>query len=421
MPKFYLDNKCRLHPQPISFFIANVIADILDNKAENWPDIKIESDSDKDLQITQFIKKDEEVYIESKTDRRIFYFLQPEKTYKLVIKSSSYTFRISYKGSNPMNDRCEFYTDMEIDTDAPEKDFIELNDEAYEYYRKNYRHFEEEVDSLKIKVCDEGYWMEESTVRKRPFKTIYLPQKDIDDVIDDVKKFLSPEHKKMCVDELYIPYRRNYLFEGKWGTGKTSFIQAIASECNMYVAILAFNDKIDDVSIIRAVKNIPRKCILVIEDIDCLFRERREGDSHKNRVSFAAILNMLDGFHAPTGGQITIITTNYKNALDPALIRPGRIDKIIHFGDACKEQFEKMFYIYSYMGKSEETEYNDTGKNHFQNFWRAYKELGLEVTTSLLAQFMLKYVKNPKEMIKHVDDLKKLHSVTNKERLNMHM
>ena len=63
MPKFYLDNKCRLHPQPISFFIANVIADILDNKAENWPDIKIESDSDKDLQITQFIKKDEEVYI----------------------------------------------------------------------------------------------------------------------------------------------------------------------------------------------------------------------------------------------------------------------------------------------------------------------------------------------------------------------
>lgn len=49
-----------------------------------------------------------------------------------------------------------------------------------------------------------------------------------------------------------------------------------------------------------------------------------------HRVS-QGLLNVLDGV-VDTPGRIVVMTTNYPEALDAALIRPGRIDKIIYLG-----------------------------------------------------------------------------------------
>ena len=71
-----------------------------------------------------------------------------------------------------------------------------------------------------------------------------------------------------------------------------------------------------------AISKIPEKAILLLEDVDALFVDRKANDSNKSLVSFSGILNVLDGM-ARKNGLITFLTTNYRNELDPALIRPS--------------------------------------------------------------------------------------------------
>jgi len=54
------------------------------------------------------------------------------------------------------------------------------------------------------------------------------------------------------------------------------------------------------------------------------------------------LINAIDGI-ASQEGRIFIMTTNYKNRLDPALLRPGRVDKSIFFPLASVSQTRKMF------------------------------------------------------------------------------
>ena len=54
----------------------------------------------------------------------------------------------------------------------------------------------------------------------------------------------------------------------------------------------------------------------------------------------AGLLNFVDGLGATTGEErVIIFTTNYKERLDPALLRPGRMDMHIHMGYCTKEAF----------------------------------------------------------------------------------
>ena len=74
----------------------------------------------------------------------------------------------------------------------------------------------------------------------------------------------------------------------------------------------------------------PKNSILLLEDIDSLFVERKANDSNKSLVSFSGILNVLDGMGRKSG-LITFMTTNYKENLDKALIRPSRVDFQMNF------------------------------------------------------------------------------------------
>lgn len=61
-----------------------------------------------------------------------------------------------------------------------------------------------------------------------------------------------------------------------------------------------------------------------------------------NRVTFSGLLNCLDGV-ASTEARIVFMTTNYIERLDPALIRPGRVDFKAFVGHCEHYQLEEMF------------------------------------------------------------------------------
>jgi AAA+ superfamily predicted ATPase len=159
-----------------------------------------------------------------------------------------------------------------------------------------------------------------------------------------------------------IPHSLGILLHGIPGAGKTSTIKAIAKDTNRHIFNLSlrkyttqkqlinlfFNENVNIVPENNGGKQttyaIPvNQRIYVIEDIDCLtdvvFDRRLKKSSVQENgdgITLSFILNLLDGI-LETPGRILIITSNYPDKLDKALIRPGRIDIKINFKNASKE------------------------------------------------------------------------------------
>jgi chaperone BCS1 len=101
------------------------------------------------------------------------------------------------------------------------------------------------------------------------------------------------------------------------------------------LASIGFTDN----DLIRSLAHTPPRTIVVIEDIDCVFKKR---DTEQGGITFSGFLNALDGIASPEG-HILMMTTNHKEQLDPALIRPGRVDVDVGFRDATWMQASAMF------------------------------------------------------------------------------
>ena len=68
----------------------------------------------------------------------------------------------------------------------------------------------------------------------------------------------------------------------------------------------------------------------------------QEKQRKQSKVTLSGILNAIDGASAPTG-HLLIMTTNHPENLDDALIRPGRVDFIVEFSYATREQIRDVF------------------------------------------------------------------------------
>jgi len=106
--------------------------------------------------------------------------------------------------------------------------------------------------------------------------------------------------------------------------------------------------------------NAPERSFILIEDVDAAFNKRvrttEDGlvssdwnqrslltsHSYQSSVTFSGFLNALDGV-ASGEERIVFMTTNHAEKLDPALVRPGRVDLIVHIDDASPVQATLLF------------------------------------------------------------------------------
>ncbi|CAL5082853.1 unnamed protein product [Urochloa decumbens] len=165
-------------------------------------------------------------------------------------------------------------------------------------------------------------------------------------------------------------WKRGYLLHGPPGTGKTSLIAAIANLLEFDIYDLELTAVGSNSDLRRLLASTRPKSLIVVEDIDCslglLDRTKKSSSSspssqgadgqsddtgsprpagmsafppphgRRERISLSGVLNFVDGLWSScVGERLIVFTTNHVDRLDPALLRPGRMDRKIELG-YCK-------------------------------------------------------------------------------------
>lgn len=185
------------------------------------------------------------------------------------------------------------------------------------------------------------HWSKEASRLKRRVSSVILPEETLQQVLDDAASFTAPS-TRAWYEEHGISYKRTFLLFGPPGCGKSSLITAVASELGRNVCFLSLADRdLTDNSLRKAVSQAPRASAICLEDVDALFHHREKTDSGSTAVTFSGLLNALDGV-GDASGTLFFLTTNHKERLDGALIRPGRVDVQVRLDYASNEQVGKM-------------------------------------------------------------------------------
>ncbi|KAF8469050.1 mitochondrial chaperone BCS1 [Kalaharituber pfeilii] len=201
--------------------------------------------------------------------------------------------------------------------------------------------------------------------RKRPLESVILDTGVKESLVADVKDFLASS-------EWYynrgIPYRRGYLLHGPPGSGKSSFINALAGELDYNICLLNLSERgLTDDRLNHLLTNLPDRSIALLEDVDAAFgraRVQTQEDGYRGaNVTFSGLLNALDGV-ASGEERILMLTTNHRDRLDEALVRPGRVDREVYIGWATEAQVNEMWVRF----------YGDGRKCEQEEFVRLLKE-----------------------------------------------
>ncbi|TPX37985.1 hypothetical protein SmJEL517_g00404 [Synchytrium microbalum] len=183
---------------------------------------------------------------------------------------------------------------------------------------------------------------------RRPLASVILDEGISDRIITDVQRFLK---MGQWYQERGIPYRRGYLLYGPPGSGKSSFIQALAGDLHYNICVLNLSERgMTDDRLNHLLSHAPPRSIILLEDVDAAFPsrtatamselDRKQGFT--SMLTFSGLLNALDGVTSAEE-RIIFMTTNHVVRLDPALIRPGRVDVKHLVGAATPFQIRSIF------------------------------------------------------------------------------
>ena len=213
-------------------------------------------------------------------------------------------------------------------------------------------------------------------MRKRSMETVFMNSSTKENLINSIDAFVN---RKDWYEKNFVPYHYGILLYGPPGTGKSTLIRALITE---YME--KYKNNVNSPLYLKNVGDLPgvrneayemsmKPRMIVIEDIDAaslqkredkIFDDKKKGPTvevseisyeddesdyirrsfGKINVSLSEVLNTIDGV-SNLENVIYIFTTNHIDHLDPALIRPGRIDKMIHIDRPGRNEYDQfMFY-----------------------------------------------------------------------------
>ena len=263
---------------------------------------------------------------------RFYSLVEQKQVNSVVIKEDSIEFSIEGKDFQTENPQSPFLHEYLLQNDVSvkiEKDSVEIFNLIFDLL------FYVFFFGLIIFVF-------RKFVSPNTFKVVHKTGVKFDDVVgmDNLKRDMAQVMKIMQNPAAYaakgIRMPKGILLEGEPGNGKTLFAKALAGEAkvnfipakatdfeSMFMAIGPMKVKL---LFRKARRRAP--CIVFIDEFDGIGTVRNYSGSAietENTRIVTALLNELDGFE-PTNGVLVLAATNSIQALDPALIRPGRFD-----------------------------------------------------------------------------------------------
>ena len=194
-----------------------------------------------------------------------------------------------------------------------------------------------EDDSVGVFRDNYGSWRLAMKRTPRSVESVVLAGDTMSELLADLRRFFASSD---WYREHGIPYQRGYVVHGPPGNGKTSLVVAVASLFGRDIYIVRASATTDD-AFQRIMSEVPEHGIVLIEDVDCMW-DKREAKSENQRMTFSGFLNGIDGVAAPQG-RVLFMTTNHLSRLDPAMVRPGRADRVFHLNDATPDQARRLF------------------------------------------------------------------------------
>ena len=182
--------------------------------------------------------------------------------------------------------------------------------------------------------------LSEKPVKEEASKGPRVSYEEIGGLEDEVKKVREmielPLRHPELFDKLGVEAPKGVLLHGPPGTGKTLLAKAVASETSANFSSIGgpeimskfYGESEERLRTIfqEAGENAPS--IIFIDEIDSIAPKRDEVSGETERRVVAQLLALMDGLES-RGKVVVIGATNRPNALDPALRRPGRIDREI--------------------------------------------------------------------------------------------
>jgi ATP-dependent 26S proteasome regulatory subunit len=216
-------------------------------------------------------------------------------------------------------------------------------------------------------------WSKIAEVIPRSVETIVMKHNHKSKLTELINFFMND---RKWYNDRSIPHKLGILLHGTPGCGKTSIIRYISHFTNRNTYYLRLNQISNENDFVALIKKIDlAKSVLVMEDIDCatdfvkdrdtLYKMSQQqsnpqskpqqiiimqGQPDKDDVNIRkptldTLLNILDGT-LTIEGQIVIITTNFIEVLDKAIIRPGRMDIRLQLGKCDHTMIADLFRIF---------------------------------------------------------------------------
>eukprot|EP00243_Klebsormidium_subtile_P012239 TRINITY_DN7346_c1_g2_i1.p1 TRINITY_DN7346_c1_g2~~TRINITY_DN7346_c1_g2_i1.p1 ORF type:complete len:397 (+),score=129.48 TRINITY_DN7346_c1_g2_i1:311-1501(+) len=180
----------------------------------------------------------------------------------------------------------------------------------------------------------------------------------LDQQIKEIKEVIElPIKHPELFESLGIAQPKGVLLYGPPGTGKTLLARAVAHHTDCTFIRVSGSELVqkyigEGSRMVRELFVMAREhapSIIFMDEIDSIGSARMEsgggGDSEVQRTMLE-IVNQLDGFDA-RGNIKVLMATNRPDTLDPALLRPGRLDRKVEFGLPDLESRTQIFKIHS--------------------------------------------------------------------------
>lgn len=194
-------------------------------------------------------------------------------------------------------------------------------------------------------------------VEKAPLES-YADVGGLEQQIQEIKEAVElPLTRPELYEEVGIRPPKGVILYGVPGTGKTLLAKAVANQTSATFLRVVGSELIqkylgEGPKLVRELFRVAEELapsIIFIDEIDAIGTKRYDSNSSGEREiqrTMLELLNQLDGFD-PRGDIKVLMATNRIDSLDPALIRPGRIDRKIEFPMPDIKTKRKIFQIHT--------------------------------------------------------------------------